>query len=75
MPDITKCANKICPMRFNCWRQIAQDSIWQSYAEFDFEYDENNFARCEFFLPDRERQISRESGQTAEISEPLSVNN
>lgn len=34
MPDISKCLNSICGLRYKCWRALAKDSPWQAYSQF-----------------------------------------
>ena len=35
MADITKCNGTNCPQKSSCFRYTAEDSRWQSYANFD----------------------------------------
>jgi len=37
MTDITKCRNDTCPMRENCYRFTAKDSLMQSYSMYVYE--------------------------------------
>jgi hypothetical protein len=48
MPDITKCANKECPFRMNCFRFTAVDSYWQSYANFSIDPETGE---CDDYYP------------------------
>ena len=50
MADITKCANKKCKIRNECYRVLAKDGYWQSYAEFNKGKEIKNKKDCEFFL-------------------------
>lgn len=34
MPDISKCANKECPLKHDCYRFTAPSSDYQSYSSF-----------------------------------------
>ena len=45
MPDISKCANKECPMKHDCYRFTAPSSDYQSYSSF--KHDENG--ECKHF--------------------------
>ena len=37
MADICKCYNKECPLKESCFRFLAEDSHYQTYAEFKHE--------------------------------------
>lgn len=52
MPDISKCANRVCPKRNSCYRFISSSSeYWQSYTDFKFNED----GTCESFIDVNER--------------------
>ena len=44
--DITKCTGKDYPIREKCWRYLAPDTKWQSYANFRYNETEKD---CEDF--------------------------
>ena len=46
MPDISMCSNDKCPLREECYRFKATPSEYQSYA--NLEYNEND-QTCEWF--------------------------
>lgn len=49
MVEISKCANKDCPIKEKCHRWTAKDDEkWQSYAKFEYNIG------CEFFIPNKE---------------------
>jgi hypothetical protein len=53
MPDITMCKGEGCPIKNNCYRNIAKPSEYQSYFEespFDGE-------RCEMFWGENATQV------------------
>lgn len=59
MADITKCANSNkCPNRKYCYRNLAKDSILQSYANF---YEKGKI--CDLFIEVKEsdyvKRVSR----------------
>jgi hypothetical protein len=45
MPDITKCINKTCRVRRDCYRWTSPPSEYQSYAYFN----EQGKADCDYF--------------------------
>lgn len=45
MTDITKCSNKTCPKKDQCYRHTSKNSDWKSWAYF--KADENG--KCEYF--------------------------
>ena len=48
--DISKCANKECPLRDKCWRFTAPDSPYrQAYADFEFKVNEKGEVKCDYF--------------------------
>jgi hypothetical protein len=48
MPDISMCENEDCPLKYSCYRYMAEPSEWwQSYA--DFKPDEKG--ECKDHLP------------------------
>lgn len=55
MADITKCANKKCKIKELCYRYIANDGYWQSYAEFNKGKVIKDKKECEHFLQARTR--------------------
>ena len=55
MADITKCTNKKCKIKELCYRYIASDGIWQSYAEFSSGKVIKNKKECEYFLLGKNR--------------------
>lgn len=51
MPDISKCANESCPLRFECYRYRVADSVpQQSYTDFQYHEDSEGNASCENFI-------------------------
>ena len=50
MADITKCANKECKIKEQCYRHTAKDGYWQSYAEFSKDKIIKDKKECEHFL-------------------------
>lgn len=47
MPDISKCDNKLCPMRDTCFRFTCKPSDhWQSYSSFT----PNSDGKCDSFM-------------------------
>lgn len=46
MPDITMCANHVCPTKDTCYRHEATADSVQSYAHFTFKGD----GSCEHYL-------------------------
>lgn len=54
MADITKCANKNCSIKYKCYRFTAlDDSLWQSYADFNSSKSITDTRQCEHFIRDR----------------------
>lgn len=50
MPDFSKCANESCPLRFECYRYRAVDSVpIQSYTDFQYHEDAEGNANCNNF--------------------------
>lgn len=47
--DITKCYNKECPLRDTCFRFLAEDSLYQSYADFKQE-------DCDWYWPVKDQE-------------------
>lgn len=47
--DITKCCNKECPLRDTCFRFLAEDSLYQSYADFKQE-------DCDWYWPVKDQE-------------------
>ena len=47
--DITKCYNKECPLRDTCFRFLAEDSLYQSYADFKQE-------DCDHYWPVKDQE-------------------
>jgi len=39
--DITKCDNKDCKIKENCLRYLAKDNLYQSYAHFECNKENN----------------------------------
>lgn len=52
MPDITKCTNRECPIRTNCWRFTAPSSDRQSVSMFKYEDG------CSHYWPESYRNIN-----------------
>lgn len=53
--DISKCANKECPLRDKCWRFTAPDSPYrQAYADFEFKVNEKGEVKCEYFWDNKD---------------------
>lgn len=50
MTDITKCANKNCKIKEQCYRYTAKDGYWQSYANFNDNKEIKDKKECEHFL-------------------------
>ena len=50
MTDITKCANKKCKIKEQCYRYTAKDGYWQSYAEFNKGKEIKDKKECEYFM-------------------------
>lgn len=51
MTDITKCANKNCLVKHQCYRFTApSDSHWQSFADFNNSDVVTDTRRCEYFI-------------------------
>ena len=49
MPDITKCANKTCPLRDTCYRFTATSSSFrQAYCNFSYDTIEGH-TTCDHF--------------------------
>lgn len=48
MADISKCDGRACPLKESCWRFLAPESDWQTYANFDafFDHKEN---KCDHY--------------------------
>ena len=42
MADITKCNSEQCSRKETCYRYLAEDSQWQSWAEFETICNEDN---------------------------------
>ena len=51
MPDISKCSNKHCILKENCYRYKVMSDIYQSYCFFQPIKDNNNKFICEFYIP------------------------
>lgn len=48
MPDISMCANQVCPLFQKCYRAQAEPNPWrQSYSEFK----PNENGECDYFSP------------------------
>lgn len=45
MPDISKCNNVTCSLRTKCYRFTSEDSLWQSYTNFE----QNEDSTCDYF--------------------------
>jgi hypothetical protein len=45
MPDLSMCLNKGCPLKYKCYRFMANPDQWQSYTLFSFDRK-----GCEYFL-------------------------
>lgn len=56
MADITKCANKKCKIKEQCYRYTAPDSYWQSYAEFNKDKSIKDKKECDNFILDRRKK-------------------
>jgi hypothetical protein len=50
MPDISMCANFLCPMNQQCYRFKAEPSYYQSYADFKPFVNENEDMECNYFM-------------------------
>lgn len=50
MTDITKCANKKCKIKEQCYRYTAKDGYWQSYTEFSKGKVIKDKKECEEYL-------------------------
>lgn len=50
MPDITKCTNEGCPIRFECYRWRAKDSLQQSFQLFEYNEDAEGNISCEMII-------------------------
>ena len=48
MSDITKCTDRHCSSRCDCWRYVSPSNALQSYADFN---REENAERCDAFEP------------------------
>lgn len=53
MTDITKCANKNCKIKEQCWRYTAPDGHWQSYADFNSSKEIKDKNECKDFWRDK----------------------
>ena len=49
MADITKCENKKCKIKEQCYRYTAKDGYLQSYAEFNKDKEIKDKKECEYF--------------------------
>ena len=50
MADITKCANKNCKVKKQCYRFLAQsDPLYQSFADFNNSQKVTKPEQCEYF--------------------------
>lgn len=50
MTDITKCVNKKCKIKEQCYRTTAKDGYWQSYAEFNKGKEIKDKKECEYYM-------------------------
>ena len=50
MADITKCSAKNCKIKNKCYRYMAKDDYWQSYANFNKDKIIKNEKECKYFL-------------------------
>lgn len=57
MTDITKCANKKCKIKEQCFRYTASDGYWQSYANFNNDKVIKDKKDCDSFLLDRKKKL------------------
>lgn len=45
MPDISMCANKLCPLCKTCYRFMAiPDQYWQTYGSYEYKDD-----KCKYY--------------------------
>lgn len=51
MPDISKCENKKCVKRLDCYRATAVNSVRQSYTKFKPENNRLTTFLCAWFIP------------------------
>jgi hypothetical protein len=52
MPDISKCNNGICPLRYSCYRYTSPPSpMWQAYADFKFTVVDEE-VECDYYWED-----------------------
>ena len=70
MPDISCCINNECPLRFSCFRWMAEWSERQSVSKFTptetVNIDERQIrTSCDYFMPIREGAILDESRKFA----------
>lgn len=56
MADITKCANKNCKIKEQCYRYKAINGYWQSYAEFSKGKIIKDKKECEHFILDKREE-------------------
>lgn len=76
MPDIAMCANRLCPLRPDCYRARAvPDEHRQSYMMFTFAYREKGppgVATCRDFYPiERGHRLHPDVGVPDGVSEVL----
>lgn len=50
MADISKCANKKCKIKNECYRHTAPDGYWQSYMMFGNNKEIKDKKECKDFI-------------------------
>jgi len=55
MTDITKCSNEKCERKEGCWRWLAPDDHWQSYAEFKGGRDCDGYWKANWVVKKRKK--------------------
>lgn len=48
MADITKCIGTNCPLKSSCYRYLATDSVYQSYADFATEFNKKLYRNKDY---------------------------